>query len=127
MLTGVRVNSSASVGTAYSGHCLDLCLTSRAMRPRIETCEAHGRAKVSAHAYALHERIFEAERVAELDGRVYEVHPEVCFCEMAGEPLQHSKRTLSGITERLELLKRNGITIPSAPGRRRRSYSRRCA
>ena len=46
----------------------------------IKMCEAHGRAKVSAQAYALRERIFEAERVAELDGRVYEVHPEVCFC-----------------------------------------------
>ena len=82
----------------------------------IKMCEAHGRAKVSAQAYALRERIFEAERVAELDGRVYEVHPEVCFCEMAGEPLPHSKRTWSGVMERLDLLERNGITVPSALG-----------
>jgi predicted RNase H-like nuclease len=82
----------------------------------IKMCEVHGRAKVSAQAYALRERIFEAERVAELDGRVYQVHPEVCFCEMAGEPLQHSKRTWSGFKERFELLERNGITIPSALG-----------
>jgi predicted RNase H-like nuclease len=35
---------------------------------------------------------------------VREVHPEVCFAEMANRPLQHSKRTLAGERERESIL-----------------------
>jgi predicted RNase H-like nuclease len=40
----------------------------------------------------------------ELQGRVCEVHPEVCFYAWSGGPMSHAKRTVEGRTERLELV-----------------------
>ena len=40
-----------------------------------------------------------------LQTRVREVHPEVCFYELAGRnPMRHNKKTLAGIEERRQLL-----------------------
>jgi predicted RNase H-like nuclease len=43
---------------------------------------------------------------AELQSKVVEVHPEVCFWAMAGQPMAHYKRTPEGREERLALLKK---------------------
>lgn len=82
----------------------------------IDTCTSHGRPKISAQAYALKARINEAADLAAADDRIYEVHPEVCFREIAGMPLAHSKRTWAGLIERIELLEAVGIEIPSQLG-----------
>jgi predicted RNase H-like nuclease len=58
-------------------------------------------------------RILEADRAAHLDTRLFEVHPEVSFRELAGRPLE-KKRTLLGQTQRLELLASAGIHLDSA-------------
>lgn len=37
-----------------------------------------------------------------------ESHPEVCFARLTGHPARHSKRTVEGMAERAELLRRYG-------------------
>jgi predicted RNase H-like nuclease len=64
----------------------------------------------SAQGWALRTAILDVDRVH--DVRVHEVHPEVSFAVLAGEPLAFAKRTWNGHRERLELLRRAGIQIP---------------
>jgi predicted RNase H-like nuclease len=64
----------------------------------------------SAQGWALRTAILDVDRVR--DPRVHEVHPEVSFAVLAGEPLAFAKRTWNGHRERLELLGRAGIEIP---------------
>ena len=71
---------------------------------------------ISAQSYALRPKIFQVDACAETDDRVYEVHPEVCFAEMSGEPLTHSKVSWYGQRARLRLLANAGITIPDDLG-----------
>lgn len=71
---------------------------------------------VSAQAFALAPQILEADAVAKKDGRVIEVHPEVSFAALAGEPIAFSKKTWSGETIRGALLAEEGIEIPSQLG-----------
>lgn len=39
-------------------------------------------------------------------GMLREVHPEVCFCGLAGRPMQHSKKKREGYEERMAVLRR---------------------
>ena len=64
----------------------------------------------SAQGWALRTAILDVDRVR--DPRVREVHPEVSFAVLAGEPLAYGKRTWNGQRERLRLLRRAGIKIP---------------
>lgn len=72
-----------------------------------DAARAHG---VSKQAYALKPRIGEAAALAD---RILEVHPEVSFRAMAGEPLEHAKKTWPGLMKRLELLHSEGIELPT--------------
>ena len=55
--------------------------------------------------------------LAEVDERVIEMHPEVSFRELAGEPVPESKHTAAGLARRRELLAAAGIVLPGAvPG-----------
>jgi predicted RNase H-like nuclease len=65
---------------------------------------------MSKQSYAIGAGIFEVD--AALQDRVYEVHPEVCFAAMKGEPLPYSKRSWNGLMERRRLLAGVGIEIP---------------
>lgn len=67
---------------------------------------------LSAQSYALRGRIFEVATVAASDPRLVEVHPEVSFRALKGEPLRYSKHTWSGIAERRTLLASAGILLP---------------
>jgi predicted RNase H-like nuclease len=70
---------------------------------------------VSAQTYALAKRILEVDEYARGDERVIEVHPEVCFRELAERPLE-SKHRAQGLLERRALLEKTGIELPaSAP------------
>jgi predicted RNase H-like nuclease len=64
----------------------------------------------SAQGWALRTAILDVNRVH--DPRVHEVHPEVSFRVLAGEPLAFAKRTWNGHRERTRLLRRAGIRIP---------------
>ncbi len=66
---------------------------------------------VSKQAYALRARILEVDRAKD-DARVFEVHPEVSFTELAGAPLP-SKRTDAGLRLRREHLAAAGINLRS--------------
>lgn len=65
----------------------------------------------SAQGWALRTAILDVDRVD--DERVREVHPEVSFAVLAGEPLAYAKRTWNGHRERLELLRSAGVELPA--------------
>jgi len=50
--------------------------------------------------------------------RIFEVHPEVSFFEMAGgRAARHGKKTGSGRAERARLLQAAGFAVPASPPR----------
>ena len=67
---------------------------------------------ISAQAYALRTKILEVDPIAVRDDRVTEVHPEVCFRAMKGEPLDYSKHSWNGQAERRRLIAGAGIDLP---------------
>ncbi len=67
---------------------------------------------LSRQAWALVPRIVETGRVADNDARFFEVHPEVSFCELAGQSLAWSKKSWNGIHLRRRLLAGAGIVLP---------------
>lgn len=72
---------------------------------------------ISQQAFALARKILEVHALAEVDERVIEMHPEVSFRELAGEPVRESKHTGPGLARRRELLAAAGIVLPGAvPG-----------
>jgi len=50
--------------------------------------------------------------MAASDGRIIEVHPEVCFRAMKGKPLDYSKHSWNGQAERRRLIACAGIVLP---------------
>jgi predicted RNase H-like nuclease len=66
--------------------------------------------ETSAQGWALRTAILDAARVD--DARLHEIHPEVSFAVLAGEPLTFAKRTWNGHRERVRLLRNAGIEIP---------------
>ena len=70
----------------------------------------------SAQAWALRDKVLEADRVASADPRVREVHPEVTFRTMAGAPLRHPKSNWAGLVMRRRLLSDHGIVLPDDIG-----------
>ncbi len=70
---------------------------------------------VGAQAFALREKILEADRWVRSRPtvEVLEVHPEVSFVEMAGGPMPAGKRTEAGRAARLDALAAAGIARPS--------------
>ncbi|MGH2373976.1 MAG: DUF429 domain-containing protein [bacterium] len=76
-----------------------------------EACERSEAAcgkRLSKQAHAIMWRIREVDEMLrtepELQGRVREVHPEVCFYAWAARPMRHAKRTVEGRAERLALV-----------------------
>lgn len=78
----------------------------------VAVCKAAGIGGVSQQAYALRKKIGEVAAVCATDSRLYEVHPEVSFRSMRGEPLQRGKRTWAGFQERLALLRAISLEPP---------------
>lgn len=63
--------------------------------------------KVTKQGFAIFPKILEVNwaLTPALQGRVFEVHPEVCFWALAGgRPMEHAKRTKEGFEERRALL-----------------------
>jgi predicted RNase H-like nuclease len=67
---------------------------------------------MSRQAWALRAKILEAEAFITDHPNTIEVHPEVCFRAMKGEPLNFSKKTWNGQMERRALLSAKGIDLP---------------
>jgi predicted RNase H-like nuclease len=76
----------------------------------------------SIQAFGLKPKILEVDAwVRRTDRHVVEVHPEVSFARMAGEPLADSKTTWAGMIRRQSLLASKGIELTGdlgAAGRR---------
>jgi predicted RNase H-like nuclease len=73
---------------------------------------------VSRQAYGLRKRIFEVEAFARTTGlAVVEVHPEVSFARMLGEPLEARKTTWAGVELRRRLLADDDIPLSGDVGR----------
>jgi len=71
---------------------------------------------LSIQAWGLRARLLEADRFRDSCGYpLYEVHPELAFCVLAGAPLADSKHTAAGRERRRELLGRAGIALPRIP------------
>lgn len=73
---------------------------------------AMGSPRMSKQAWNLVPKMVEAARVAAIDGRVHEVHPEASFCELAGQCLPWSKKSWNGLHHRRRLLAEAGIELP---------------
>lgn len=72
---------------------------------------------LSIQSFWLCRRMLEVDAWVKTDERIIEVHPEVSFRELRGEPLRFSKHTPEGLIERRTLLERIGIAIPRRPPR----------
>lgn len=70
---------------------------------------------LSAQSYALRHKILEVDAAAASDGRVFEVHPEVTFSMLGGDPLP-SKKTWDGMGQRRRLLEDAGVSLPDDLG-----------
>jgi predicted RNase H-like nuclease len=70
---------------------------------------AAGGIGISAHSWGLKDKLLEVDAVITpaLQQVIHEVHPELSFREMAGRPLNHSKKTPEGEQERLATLIRS--------------------
>jgi predicted RNase H-like nuclease len=68
----------------------------------------------SIQAWGLRARLLEANQYREgCRHPLYEVHPELAFAAMAGQPLAHSKHTSAGRDLRRRLLSLAGIELPA--------------
>lgn len=67
---------------------------------------------LSRQSWGLRDRILEAEFYVSENPKTIEVHPEVCFRAMKGKPLEYSKKTWNGQTERRRLIAGAGIDLP---------------
>lgn len=77
-----------------------------------EILTAMGLPMLSRQAWALVPKIVEAAAVAAADARVWEVHPEVSFCALAGDCLAWSKKSWNGLLLRRRLLAEVGVLVP---------------
>jgi predicted RNase H-like nuclease len=61
---------------------------------------------ISQQAYGICWKIHEVDTLMtrKLQDRIFEVHPELCFLEMAGHPMKNSKKTEAGYCERKSFL-----------------------
>lgn len=83
----------------------------------IAVCRELGCAAPSAQAFALRAKILEVAPIAASDERIFEVHPELAFRMLAGQPLLASKRSWNGLAERRDLLASIDLELPSSfPG-----------
>lgn len=88
-------------------------LEARSFAAAVAVCRRLKVQVLSLQAYSLAAKIFEVETVARIDPRVVEVHPEVSFAAMRGQPLQHPKKSWAGMRQRLKLLAAAGIDLPN--------------
>ncbi len=85
-------------------------------REATELCHGLWGKGISQQAYALRHKVLEMAELAAEDGRIFEVHPEVTFKEMAGEHLASPKRSWNGQQLRRRLLADTGIVLPDELG-----------
>jgi predicted RNase H-like nuclease len=78
-----------------------------------ERCQELTGKSISRQAYAIGDRILELDVAIADKSNVYEVHPEVSFCAMAGRHITQSKTSWNGLHQRIDLLRNRGIEFPA--------------
>ncbi len=78
----------------------------------IALARARGEAAPSAQAFGLFAKILAVETLLASCPQAFEVHPEVSFAALHGQPLSAGKRTWNGAHLRRDLLRRAGIDLP---------------
>jgi predicted RNase H-like nuclease len=80
-----------------------------------QACELNRRLAgcgISKQAFNLREKILQVDSwLPQAPCPVVEVHPELCFAELAGAPLTDSKSTWAGVAKRRQLLAAEGIEL----------------
>ena len=80
-----------------------------------QACELNRRLAgcgISRQAFNLRDKIMQVDRwLPQAPCPVVEVHPELCFAEVAGAPLADSKSTWAGAARRRQLLAAQGIVL----------------
>jgi predicted RNase H-like nuclease len=72
---------------------------------------------ISVQAYGIRHKIFEVDRWVPGQRRpVWEIHPEVSFATLAGQPLSSGKKSWNGTVQRRALLLGAGIVLPDDLG-----------
>ena len=61
--------------------------------------------------FALKKQIQGVEPLAEVDERIWEVHPEVSFAEASGGPLEWPKSCWNGVALRRGILEAQGVVL----------------
>lgn len=89
---------------------------------RAVSVQRTGGRSLAAQSYALRRAILDVDGYVRGGGglRVVEVHPELTFAVMAGQPLQHGKKTAEGVAERVGLLAAHDISLPAGHNLQRR-------
>ena len=64
---------------------------------------------LSKQSWYLKSKISEVQQISKLSNKIYEGHPECSFKMLKNETLKAKKKSVSGIFERLDLLKRAGL------------------
>ncbi len=64
---------------------------------------------LSKQSWYLKNKIYEVQELTKLSNKIYEGHPECSFKMLKNESLKAKKKSISGVFERLELLKKAGI------------------
>ncbi len=64
---------------------------------------------LSKQSWHLKSKIIEVQEISKFSNKVYEGHPECSFKMLKKEPLKAKKKSVSGIFERLDLLKSVGL------------------
>lgn len=79
-------------------------------------CKSLEVAGISRQSFGLAPKILEIDAIARRDDRIYEVHPEVSFRGMAGQPLKYSKKSWNGASLRRLVLAQHDIILPEDLG-----------
>jgi predicted RNase H-like nuclease len=90
---------------------------------RLNRASSHAQIGVSIHCYGLFTKLRELDRLVspELQGKLKEAHPELCFSQMNGSPLREPKRSAVGRELRRNLLAQAGFGRVRFPAGCRRS------
>lgn len=82
----------------------------------LDVTRALGVTGISKQSFGLAQKILEVDQIAQDNERVMEVHPEVSFRAMAGQPLTYSKKSWNGASLRRMLLAQHDIRLPDDLG-----------
>jgi predicted RNase H-like nuclease len=91
-------------------------LAARSHFEAVALCREVDAPGVSAHAYALRGKLLEVDGLVAAGDRVVEVHPEVSFRALAGQPLALAKSSWGGFALRRRLLAGAGVELPDELG-----------